>query len=107
MYEEIEEKLERLLKKCRCSKVAVVTVIGESPDTAQTNTFQLLDGDVVYFVACDGTAVLIDSGIGELAAPPAYESMAAATAALGLGKWFRYTAVNLDGAVSGTVAITQ
>jgi hypothetical protein len=60
---ELEDKLDKLLRKCKCSKISVVTVAGDEPDTDQTNTFQLLDGDVVYFIACDGTAVLIDSGV--------------------------------------------
>jgi hypothetical protein len=60
--QELEDKIDSILRKCKCSKVSVVTVAGDEPDTDQTNTFQELDGGVVVFVDCSGEAVTLNGG---------------------------------------------
>jgi hypothetical protein len=102
--QELEDKIDSILRKCKCSKVSVVTVAGDEPDTDQTNTFQELDGGIVYFVDCSGDSVLINPIPTTI---PTYASMALATAALGAGKLFQYSAGNVEGATTGSVHVTQ
>lgn len=61
-------QLERLLldlrKRCKCSKIRVVTIDDDIVDSNQHNTIQILNNGEVWFIACDGEEVLLDSGAG-------------------------------------------
>lgn len=105
-YEYLLGLINKLKKKtCCCEGDLDITTL--SPPVAAPSTngptilFNLTTGVLYYW---DGDSwEIFGSGI---ATPPEYASMADATAALGLGAWFRYATINLDGATPGSVHIT-
>lgn len=48
-------------RRCRCSKITIVEIDDVVIDPTQTNTMQVLSNGEVWFVACDGEAVAMDS----------------------------------------------
>lgn len=62
------------------------------------------EGSAGIYICVDGELVNL---IQDTAVIPTYSSMALATAALGTGKLFQYSAGNVEGATTGSVHVTQ